>query len=118
MASIIESLNLGSAQGLSAPSCNDGKFFLFKAGSVRSPSQKILFADERMTYEMTETQVDEFNKAYTYAWDAFASSAYYWSYDKLTRRHTGKGNVALADGHVETVRPEYAQKPEHYDPLY
>lgn len=26
--------------------------------------------------------------------------------------------VNFPDGHVETVRPEFGDKPEHYDPLY
>ena len=42
-----------------------------------------------------------------------------WMYpqNKLTHRHSGKANVALADGHVETVKPEFGDQPEHYDPL-
>ena len=118
MASIIEPLNDGSAQGLASPSYNDHNLFLFKANSVRSPSEKILFADKRMTYEMTETEFNELSKSFFNARLSFNSSAWYWPYEKLSKRHNGKGNVSFADGHVETVRPEFAEKPEHYDPLY
>ncbi|PYK62432.1 MAG: hypothetical protein DME21_06500 [Verrucomicrobia bacterium] len=46
------------------------------------------------------------------------ASAWEWPYDKITGRHDGKGNVTFADGHVQTVRPEFGGQPEHYDPLY
>jgi prepilin-type processing-associated H-X9-DG protein len=35
-------------------------------------------------------------------------------------RHGGKANVTFADGHVETVRREFADQdhPEHFDPAH
>lgn len=84
--------------------------FYFKVTSVKTSSQKILFADKRMTYEMTEAEAK--------LTESHASPAWYWPSDTLTRRHNRKGNVALSDGHVETVRPEFGQMKEHYDPLF
>jgi len=36
----------------------------------------------------------------------------------ISNRHNKKGTVALADGHVETVKPAFGSMLEHYDPLY
>jgi len=35
----------------------------------------------------------------------------------LARRHNGKGNVTFADGHVQTMTPQFAQQPDHGDAL-
>jgi len=102
----------GFTEGLHTPGPDEQRLFYFKAASVTSPSVKIVFADNRKPYEMTETDMAGLPAGF------FDSSAWYWPSDTLTRRHNGKANVALADGHVETVRPEFGQKPEHYDPLY
>ena len=85
--------------------------YYFKVTSVKTRSQKILFADKRMAYEMTEAEAKLIPESH-------ASPAWYWPSDTLTRRHNRKGNVALADGHVETVRSEFGQMKEHYDPLF
>jgi prepilin-type N-terminal cleavage/methylation domain-containing protein/prepilin-type processing-associated H-X9-DG protein len=84
----------------------------FKAASVISPSQKILFADNRKVYEMSGQEANILPGG------VHDSSGWYWPYAKLTKRHSGKGTVTLGDGHVETVRPEFGEKKEHYDPLY
>jgi len=88
----------------------------FKDSSIKTPSDKIMFADERMTYEMTHPEI---MSASTGGWMWSGTvSAWEWPYDKLTKRHNGKGNVTLADGHVETVKPQFGEMKEHYDPLF
>ncbi len=117
MASLIRAVAWGNADSMHSP-LDDAHLFYFKATSVTSPSDKILFVDKRMLYEMSAAEFNEFNEGFPYAISSVDSSAWYWPYDKLTTRHNGKGNLSLADGHVETVRREFAEKKEHYDPLY
>ena len=81
----------------------------FKATSIINPTGKIMFADERMVYEVKQSDTHG-EMAWTSGWQ--------WPYDKITSRHNGKGNVTFADGHVQTVRSEIGQMQEHYDPLY
>ncbi|MDA1276498.1 MAG: type II secretion system protein [Verrucomicrobia bacterium] len=37
---------------------------------------------------------------------------------QITDRHGGRGTVVLGDGHVETVRPEFGNLPEHFDAMF
>ncbi len=83
----------------------------FNLPSIKDPAGKIMFADERMLYEMKDSEaLTNWGTAFTSGWD--------WPGDKLTKRHTGRGNVTFADGHMETVRPEFGEMVEHYDPIY
>jgi prepilin-type N-terminal cleavage/methylation domain-containing protein/prepilin-type processing-associated H-X9-DG protein len=81
--------------------------YYFRAGSIRSPSKKILFADLAKRNEMQNGEVI-----------AAGTSAWLWAFDPLTERHSGKANVTFADGHVETVKPEFGKKKEHHDALH
>ena len=80
--------------------------------SVKRPSQVIMFADERMVYEMTESdrRAAQIPPADNSGWE--------WPYDKLTSRHNKRGNMSAADGHVETLKPEVAEHPSRYDPQF
>ncbi len=89
----------------------------FKGTAIKAPSELIMFADERMTYEMTLDEIRSGALGTGWYWPGTAS-AFEWPYDRLTKRHTGKGNVTFADGHVQAVLPEFGQMQEHYDPLY
>ena len=80
-----------------------------KSSSIKGPSAKIMFAEQQMVYELPPAQQSKY---------AVGTSGWGWSEEKLTRRHSGRANVALADGHVETVRSSFGDQPEHYDPLY
>jgi len=82
----------------------------FHSVEIRDPAGKIMVAEEKMLYEMGST--------FHGSVDIASSSGWEWPRDKLTERHNGRGNVTFADGHVQTVRPEFGQMQEHYDPLY
>ena len=82
---------------------------LFHSAEIRDPSAKIMLAEEKMLYEMGTTFHGDAYIAYGSGWE--------WPRDQLTERHNKKGNVALADGHVETVKPAFGRQKEHYDPL-
>jgi len=117
MASVIRAWGVGGVPGSSRDRrLDESILFYFKATSIRSPSQKLLFVDKQRFYEFTKAEFNEDQDPYRFY--TAGSSAWYWPYDKLTKRHHGKGNVTFADGHVETVRPTFGDQPEHYDPLY
>ena len=94
-----------------------GGWVWFKESSIKTPAEKIMLADERMTYEFAHSEITSGALGSGWYWPGTAS-AWEWPYDKITGRHDGKGNVTFADGHVQTVRPEFGGQPEHYDPLY
>lgn len=83
----------------------------FRASSIRSPSQKIMLAEEP-TYE-------------DYAPPGISSgfpndSRWEWAPlddDQVTQRHDKKGSVTHADGHVETVAPSYWRSMDHRDTI-
>ena len=104
-------------QGMASFTSHDIPYYLFKAASIKGPSHKIVFAEQRMFYEMTEAEFNAFLHPYP-AKNAFTVSFWYWPLHGLTKRHSGKGNVTFADGHVQTVTTEFAQQPEHGDALY
>ena len=89
----------------------------FRVTSIRTPSDKIMFADEQMSYEMTHADVVSGALGTGWYWPGTAS-VWEWPYDLLTTRHHRKGNVTFADGHVQTVKPELGQQIAHYDSLY
>lgn len=81
---------------------------LNKLGSVVNPSRKIMLAEEKGS--PTDGPGDAFID--DGRWQPLGYP--------LTSRHTGKGNVAFADGHVETVPRSFAESdhPEHFDPQF
>jgi prepilin-type N-terminal cleavage/methylation domain-containing protein/prepilin-type processing-associated H-X9-DG protein len=58
--------------------------------SVNCPAVKVMLADQWRIYEFSPPVID-----------------------LVDRLANGKGNVTLADGHVETVRPEFGDMEEH-----
>ncbi len=89
----------------------------FHASSISRPSLKIMLAEQRTILE------GPLNR--TYATEGVGSGWIWTSWDarfpankpdRLAARHNGKGNQAFADGHVETVKPEFGLLPEHCDP--
>lgn len=80
-----------------------------KLTAIKNPSQKIMLAEERGGVTDGPPK---------------GSGAYVddgrWvpPGNVLTMRHSGKAQVAFADGHTEIVTREFAQQRENYDPQY
>jgi prepilin-type N-terminal cleavage/methylation domain-containing protein/prepilin-type processing-associated H-X9-DG protein len=86
----------------------------FRSSAIRNPSEKIMFVEKRTIDEPKENPGD-------LSWGN-KSSAWHWPpnqfpFDWLTERHTKKGNLVFADGHIQTVKPAYSNDKRHYDPL-
>jgi|YelNatPaOPRAMG01_1025707.scaffolds.fasta_scaffold00142_12 prepilin-type N-terminal cleavage/methylation domain-containing protein/prepilin-type processing-associated H-X9-DG protein len=72
----------------------------FRIGSVRFPSQKFMLVEEQSTSGQYPTPDDgRFNPVE----------------NKITTRHLGKGMSAMADGHVELVKPEFTKIDFYFD---
>jgi len=103
------------AQGMTSFITQKTPYFLFNATTIKAPSQKFVFGERQMFYEMSRLEFNEYIKPYPDPKAPFQTSWWYWPLQGLTRRHSGKGNVTFADGHVQTVTTEFAQQPEHGD---
>lgn len=124
------SLNAGAPDAPNAPSpgmaslITDGDFppVYFRVSSINRPSKKIMMAEKATGTEVTETDLE---------WGVGHSSGWRWSSacwnpgsaiphgppERLTARHTGKGNQTFSDGHAECIKPEIGLLPEHCNPL-
>ncbi len=95
----------------------DGRNYVpYFHASIRNPVQKIMLAEEQTWDEFSDKSPLRYWDD-NWSWDPFRPTiggAYY--HDPLTLRHNGRSQVVLADGHVETVRPAFADNPEHADP--
>ena len=81
----------------------------FKSTQIRNPSAKLMLVEEdRKTindprWVPVEASTRRFSKA---------------SYNLITARHSGKGDVTFADTHVEAVTPQFGQNPTNSMPTY
>jgi len=89
----------------------------FKAANIHSPAMKMMMVEEQAIPSKgfpddgrwTPTGKDP-------AKVGLAHPAPYTTADSyISNRHNKRGNVSLADGHVETVKPIFGTLPEHYD---
>jgi prepilin-type N-terminal cleavage/methylation domain-containing protein len=96
----------------------------FRLSQVKNPSEKIMMADEATS--------DELEKVGCLGWN-LRDSAWNWSRrshvingvpslalidDWVTLRHSRKGTVVNADGHVEVVKTNYWIDVRHCDPTF
>ncbi len=93
-----------------------GALYKSRASSVKNPSQKIMFADELMLYELTNPPAHVSDPGFDMT--VPNTAGWCWPFDKITSRHNQRGIIANADGSVEAIRPQVATLPERFDPLY
>jgi prepilin-type N-terminal cleavage/methylation domain-containing protein/prepilin-type processing-associated H-X9-DG protein len=94
----------------------------FKSTEVRSPSSKIMLAEEPTTKNPNENPSPTASAGdgiisdgrWTPGLDPTLPSAQ----DILTKRHSGKANVAFADGHAELVPWSWCTNRSNVDPTY
>jgi len=96
------SYDLNNNQCVGMLSINDGSWRPFKASNIRNPALKIMIAEEQTVVkgpDCSDPNGEVINDGRWVAsrYDGSASS------DRITSRHSKKGNVGFADGHVAPV---------------
>jgi prepilin-type N-terminal cleavage/methylation domain-containing protein/prepilin-type processing-associated H-X9-DG protein len=105
--------------------------FYFKGRMINNPSKIMMLVDEESSKELIQTQVSATQiKDSSYNWQRWYSSTSLSLAngtvvfrprditERVTTRHSGKGTVVRADGHVEVVSTNDWRDPRHYDPRY
>ena len=98
----------------------------FKASMIRSPSSKLMLVEEHAVSVTsaagTTVLPDDGRWSPTGADPKLIGLDHPDPYPMLdsyiSNRHNRRGNIAGCDGHVETVKPSYGAKIEHYDATY
>lgn len=83
---------------------------LFKQSAIHNPGQKIMLAEEQSSHKAGES-VDVGGHS-----NIINDGRWLAPGDMLTARHSGKGVVNFADGHVETIAPLTATNAIYCDP--
>lgn len=88
----------------------------FKSTQIVSPSSKLMLVEEHATNELPD------DGRWTPTTKKLIRIAHPIPYapgdSQITIRHGGRGTVILGDGHVESVFPEFGNRPEHFDALF
>jgi prepilin-type processing-associated H-X9-DG protein/prepilin-type N-terminal cleavage/methylation domain-containing protein len=109
--------------GLSGNTClgltsiieQNGAAHLFKLTSVKGPTHKIMFAEEKSTHksndawEIPDTGSIINDGRFAIGGPPAGGPANGWSGDDITIRHNKRGNVVFVDGHCEAVPPRFWQ---------
>ena len=103
--SLFEEKNHGMTSLYAGP--NDAPLH-FKSAAVRNPSSKLMLVEENGDAKIGGTPDD----------GRWVPSGSIRDGNILSRRHSRKGSVAIADGHVETIRPEKSAQRDYYDAIY
>jgi prepilin-type N-terminal cleavage/methylation domain-containing protein/prepilin-type processing-associated H-X9-DG protein len=104
-------VNLGLTSIFQGSDANPTAFY-FKSPGIRNPAGKLMLVEEQASHKRGESP------------DIGGTSSIIndgrWvpGGDKITTRHNKKGNSTFADGHVENVRPEVADRPEYSNPTF
>jgi prepilin-type N-terminal cleavage/methylation domain-containing protein/prepilin-type processing-associated H-X9-DG protein len=90
---------------------NNGPAYLFKLGSVKAPANKVMIAEEQSSLDKSESGDPN-------STGIINDGRWVPRNDSLTIRHSKKGNVGFADGHISAVTPQFARDPMNSEPLY
>ena len=90
--------NPGMASIFDGP-VNNPKPYLFKLSGVKGPGNKIMLAEEQASLRRGEASDPSASIINDGRWVAPG--------DVLSLRHSGKGDVTFADGHVQSVTPKF-----------
>jgi len=96
--------------GMSTIITKTRQVFPFKSTSIRNPSAKIMLVEEsRETINDSRWVPVEVSGS---------GSGRHTTYNYVTDRHNGKGDVEFADTHIEAVTPKFGQDPTNSNPTY
>ncbi|HXF10404.1 MAG TPA: prepilin-type N-terminal cleavage/methylation domain-containing protein [Desulfuromonadaceae bacterium] len=104
--------NVGMSSVVDTSSGTTNKY-LFHENQVRSPGTKIMLAEEAASLSSKDCAE---SGAIISDGRWIPSSINGFNADLLTVRHGGKGDVTFADGHVQTVTPEFGEDPVNSQP--
>jgi prepilin-type N-terminal cleavage/methylation domain-containing protein/prepilin-type processing-associated H-X9-DG protein len=85
-------------------SVDSAKPFVFKLASVRNPSGKIMLAEEQSSHRIDESPDPRGSSG------IINDGRWVATGDLLTARHSKKGDVSFADGHVVPVTPKFGEE--------
>ncbi len=92
---------------------SDGVLHLFKEGALHNPAGKIILAEEPGSLSPNDSISGQLINDGRWIPSPAVSGS---SYDPITIRHGGKGDVGFGDGHVEPVTPDFASDPANSQP--
>jgi prepilin-type N-terminal cleavage/methylation domain-containing protein/prepilin-type processing-associated H-X9-DG protein len=102
------SYGIDNEQNIGMASIDNGSWFPFKMSAVRDPARKIMLVEEQASYqypEVSDTSSTIIN-----------DGRYVPDGDAITSRHSQRGNVAYADGHVIPVNWRVGINPSNTRP--
>jgi prepilin-type N-terminal cleavage/methylation domain-containing protein/prepilin-type processing-associated H-X9-DG protein len=85
-------------------SVDNAQAFSFKMASVKNPSGKIMLAEEQASHRPDESSDPRGTSS------VINDGRWVATGDLLTSRHSNKGDVGFADGHVLPVTPKFAEE--------
>ncbi len=93
--------------------------YLFHTAEIQNPSGKLMTVDPDLPALGTEPgEPPPLHSSPSPSNVIFMPSSSWDPHDGLTRRHSGRATVSLADGHVEIVLPSFGLQREHWDARY
>lgn len=92
----------------------------FKSASIRRPSEKIMLVEDNASQVNVFQGVASNDGRWVPPSDIISTRHSIPSNRKLTQQDyfkKGRSDISYPDGHVDTVAAQFAQNPDHYDPI-